>query len=139
MDQQTPTRYSDVAEWKLESSWWQGVSSDIKGCLSGRERKFLNGDLLLLFLITVFVIRSDNTITITGGQNSCGWSPVYWFFCYEWSVIYRIIVEYLLCEFSMFNIFNELLSAKIEKIELTDKRVNPCCEMCWDLPSTTQW
>lgn len=90
MDQQTPTRYSDVAEWKLESSWWQGVSSDIKGCLSGRERKFLNGDLLLLFLITVFVIRLDNTITITGGQNSCGWSPVYWFFCYEWSVIYRL-------------------------------------------------
>lgn len=50
-----------------------------------------------------------------------------------------IIVEYLLCEFSLFNIFNELLSAKIEKIELTDKRVNPCCEMCWNLPSTTQW
>lgn len=41
-----------------------------------------------------------------------------------------IIVEYLLCEFFLFNIFNELLSAKIEKIELTDKRVNPCCEMC---------
>lgn len=39
-----------------------------------------------------------------------------------------IIVEYLLCEFSLFNIFNELLSAKIEKIELTDKRVNPCCD-----------
>lgn len=31
-----------------------------------------------------------------------------------------IIVEYLLCEFSLFNIFNELLSAKIEKIESSE-------------------
>lgn len=52
MDQQPLPRF--LCHWEnLESARWQEVSSDVKGCLSGRERKFLNGDLLLLLFITV--------------------------------------------------------------------------------------
>lgn len=39
----------------------------------------------------------------------------------DWLFIDLIIVEYFFCEFFLFNIFNELLSVKIEKIELIDK------------------
>lgn len=129
MDQQPLPRF--LCHWEnLESARWQEVSSDVKGCLSGRERKFLNGDLLLLLFITVFLTyRLDNTIyRWKGGQNSCGWSPFYWFSLTD--NLFGAGGGIQLC-FSLsfhLSLFNEFPCVDIDKIGLTEIYCVPLCE-----------
>ena len=129
MDQQPLPRF--LCHWEnLESARWQEVSSDVKGCLSGRERKFLNGDLLLLLFITVFLTyRLDNTIyRWKGGQNSCGWSPFYWFSLTD--NLFEAGGGIQLCFALSFHLslFNEFPCVDIDKIGLTEIHCVPLCE-----------